>query len=265
MSLKLEGNNTSCLNCGIAIQKNYCSKCGQSTNIGRITFKETISNFLRISFSIEGPLWLTFRLLILNPGKLFREYIGGKRKMYYKPVAFFILIATIYLLLRVWINFDPFEGLEANFNKEQVVLLGITFKGDEAIKIMKIVRLMEANINYQLILLIFSIAISFKLFFYKKYNLAEYTSIGMYIAGLYALVRMIAMFFDKFASVEVDEIELVFLYLLILYSSFSLFQKKNFSYIVRYVLVSTFSFILYPIFLFATVFLLFVVSLKFNL
>jgi hypothetical protein len=185
MPQKLTGNNTNCLNCGTAIQGNYCSYCGQATSTGRITFKETVTNFLRITFAFEGPLWMTFRLLITNPGKLFREYIGGQRKTYYKPVAFFILIAAIYLILRVWIDFDSLEGLEdAFFNSDEVALAEIFATNEEASKVMGIIRMMEGNINYQLILLIFSIAISFKLLFRKKYNLAEYTSIGLYISTL---------------------------------------------------------------------------------
>jgi len=252
MSQKLTADNTNCLNCGTAILENYCSQCGQPTITGVISFKETISNFFAIAFALKGPLWLTIRLLITNPGKLFREYIGGKRRTYYKPMAFFILIAAIYLILRIWLNFDPLEGVENTFNEDQVDLTKVSISNEVITSLMKVIRLMESNINYQLILLIFSIAFSFKLFFRKKYNLAEYTSIGLYITGIYALVRIIAMFFSKFASVEVDDFELGALFLFIFYCSFSLFQKKNLSSVVRYAMVSLFSLIFYSIFTIAT-------------
>ncbi|NOX46877.1 MAG: DUF3667 domain-containing protein [Chlorobi bacterium] len=48
-----------------------------------------------MAFALEGPFWLTIKLLFVNPGKLFREYIAGKRKAYYKSVAFFFLIAML--------------------------------------------------------------------------------------------------------------------------------------------------------------------------
>ena len=259
MPQKSTGNNTNCLNCGTVIHNNYCSRCGQLTDTGRITFKETFANFLRIAFAFEGPLWKTIRLLITNPGKLFREYIGGKRKTYYKPVAFFILIAAIYLILRIWINFDPLEGVEDLINENPD--LAEFSKSKFVTKLMEVVRMMENNINYQLILLIFSIAISFKLFFSKKYNLAEYTSIGLYITGVYALVRIIAMFFNKFAAVEVDDFEFGALFLFIFYCSFSLFQKKNIGSVIRYALVGFFSIILYFLFAFATGLFLTILSL----
>ena len=260
MKEQLTDKISCCLNCGTEIHKNYCSQCGQPTSTGEISFKETISNFLAIAFALEGPLWITIRLLITNPGKLFREYIGGKRKTYYKPVAFFILIAAIYLILRVWINFDPLEGIEDTFYKDLADEFSI--RSEVVNRLKEVVSLMEGNINYQLILLIFSIAISLKLFFSKNYNLAEYTSIGLYITGIYALVRIIAMFFSKFASVEVDECELGALILFIFYSSFSLFQKKNLSSVIRYALVSFFSLIFYSIFIIATGLFLVIITLK---
>lgn len=249
--MQLSDKNSSCLNCGKALQGYFCAGCGQAANTGKISFKETFSNFFAIAFALEGPLWLTIRLLIVNPGKLFREYIAGRRKSYYKPVAFFILATAVYLILRVWIKFDPLEG---EFTNGQTDLAEFSNKSEE------VFRSMEDNINYILFFLVFSIAINFKLFFKNKYNLAEYTSIGLYITGVYTLMKIITMFFGKFTAAEVDNTELGILLLLIFYSSFSLFQKKKLGYFVRYVLVSFFSLILYIIFGLGFFFL--IVSLK---
>ena len=162
MPQKIAGNNTNCLNCGNTIKGKYCTQCGQSTSIGRITFKETVSSFLTIAFAFEGQLWLTIRLLITNPGKLFREYIAGKRKAYYKPVAFFILITAAYLILRAWIDFNPLADESVKNDLED--LTAISAKNGE------VFRLMSANINNILFLLVFSIAFMLKLFFRKRYN-----------------------------------------------------------------------------------------------
>ena len=252
MPQKLAGNSTNCLNCGTAIQENYCSRCGQPTNTGEISFKETISNFLTVSFALEGPLWLTIRGLIINPGNLFREYIAGKRKTYYKPVAFFILITAVYLILRTLIGFDLLEDGSAKKDIEE--LAAISPKTHE------VFRVMSSNINNILFLLVFSIALMLKLFFKKKYNLAEYTSIALFIVGIYTIVRTITMFIDKFTKIEIDSIELGILLVLIFYSSFSLFQEKNFLSVVKYALVSIFSLVLYLIFALGFFFL--IVSLK---
>jgi len=240
MPQELTDKITNCLNCGTALQGNFCSQCGQASSTGRITFKETINNFLGIAFAFEGPLWLTIRLLITNPGKLFREYIAGKRKTYYKPVAFFILVTAVYLILRAWIGFDPLAEESVKNDLEDLVAISP--------RMGEIFRLMSVNINNILFLLVFSIALVLKLFFRKKYNLAEYTSIALFIVGFYTLVKIITMFIGKFAEVEIDNIELGILLMLIFYSSFSLCQKKSFWSVVKYVLVGLFSLGLYIIF-----------------
>ncbi len=252
MTQKLLENNTNCLNCGTEIQENYCSKCGQPTKTARITFKETINNFLSIAFAFEGPLWLSIRLLITNPGKLFREYISGKRKIYYKPVAFFILVTAVYLIIRALINFDPLAGGSVKNDIEKLNAISP--------RMGEVFRLMSVNINNILFLLVFSIALMLKLFFKKKYNLAEYTSIALFIVGIYTLVKIVTMFIGKFALVDIDNIEIGILLILVFYSSFSLFEQKHFSSVVKYALVSFFSLGLYIIFALSFFFL--IVSLK---
>lgn len=240
MPIQLKDKNRSCLNCGTKLQGEFCVQCGQPASTGRINFKETIDSFLSIAFAFKGPLRTTIRLLVTNPGKLFREYIGGKRKTYYKPVAFFILVTAVYIILRALIDFDPLEGESVKNDLKELNAISA--------KMGEVFRLMSVNINNILFLLVFSIALVFKLFFRKKYNLAEYTSIALFIAGIYTMVKTITMFIGKFALIEIDTIELIILLLLIFYSSFSLFQKKDFLSVVKYTLVSLFSLLLYIIF-----------------
>ncbi len=233
---QLTDTNGKCLNCGVALHGNFCVQCGQRASTKRINFKETLNSFLGLTFSLDGPLLLTIKLLFVNPGKLFREYIGGKRKTYYKPVAFFVLVTAIYLLLRASINFDPLEDEFVNNGQEN--LSGLEAKIEEA------ARLVSENINNFMFFLVFSIAFMLKLFFRKTYNLAEYTSIGLFIVGAYTLLKIITMFIAKFALVDIDNIELVILVLLIFYSSFSLFKSFNFWSMAKYSLVSFLSLVL---------------------
>ena len=241
-----------CLNCETAIQGKFCVHCGQPTNTGKINFKETITSFLSLAFALEGPFWLTIQLIIVNPGKLFREFIGGKRKTYYKPVAFFFLISAVYLILRALINFDPLKGESVKSDLADLALVSE--------KIGETFRLMSRNINNIMFLLVFSIALILKLFYRKKYNLAEYTSIGLFITGMYTLLKIFTMFVGKYALVEVDNLELLILLILIFYSSLSLFQKYDFWSLSKYLLISVFSLVLYIVF--GVGFFLLIVMLK---
>lgn len=248
--MPLKPNNVTCLNCGAALQGNFCVQCGQKADVGRITFTETFKNFLSYSFSLEGPLSNTIIHLIKNPGKVFREFIGGKRKAYYQPVQFYVLLTAIYLIVRALLNYDPLEG-QMDFDVNQSAAMS---KTKEA------ARFMVDNINNIMFFLVFSIAFILKLFFRRRYNLAEYTSIGLFIAGIYILFGIVIMMVGSIVSSGNNGFQLLVMLFLIGYSTASLFQQFNFLSFIKYTLVSLFSMLLYMIMGFGFAFLM--VSLR---
>ncbi|XLS30461.1 DUF3667 domain-containing protein [Flavobacteriaceae bacterium M23B6Z8] len=190
--------------------------------MSRITFKETVASFLSASFAIEGPFAYTLRGLVTNPGKVFREFFQGKRKTYYKPVAFFVLTSALYIIIKTLINFDPLNGQIA-IESEGEKIPRMLVKTREA------ARFMVSHINHILIFLVFAIALITKLFFWKKYNLTEYTVVGFFIAGMYILVGIPLMFITKYTSFNSSQIQILLLFVYIMYSILSLFTKRNFT------------------------------------
>ena len=230
-------SSTDCINCGAAIQGNYCHNCGQTAYIQPITFRQTIADFFSASFSLEGPLLSTIWLLIKNPGKLFREFVEGKRKPYYKPVSFFVLLSAIYIIVRAIINFDPLAGTDpSKSDAPEAAKAGI----DAA-------RFMVNNINYIMFFLAFSIGLSFKLFFRKRYSLAEYTAMGFYVGGIYIFVGTILMLIAKYLNTLFNQEQLLFLIIYLSYCGYSLFRKIGDWHAIRYLLASFLSLILYMI------------------
>ena len=100
-----------CLNCNKTVEINYCSHCGQSIKTEQITFRETFINFLSLAFSFENKFSSTIKKLITNPGILFRDYLKGKRQLYYKPITFFILTTALYIFLRDIIDYKHIENI----------------------------------------------------------------------------------------------------------------------------------------------------------
>lgn len=235
----MSGEIRPCLNCQTPLIDDFCSKCGQKSSVGRITFRETLDGFLSSTFALEGPFLSTIRLLFINPGKLFREFIQGRRKAYYKPVAFFVLLMAIYIITRALIKYDPLEGQMENFDQVGVPEKARKFKDAS--------RFMVENINNIMFFLVFSIGLMLKLFFRKKYNLAEYTSIGFFITGIYILIGLPVMLINKYAEVNWNQFQLLLLFIYIFYSVSSLFQRYSFWRIIKYTFVSAFSVILYVI------------------
>ncbi|SVD96556.1 uncharacterized protein METZ01_LOCUS449410, partial [marine metagenome] len=87
-----------CSNCNSELTDIYCSKCGQK-NVGLLTFRVIINDFLDDIFSIDSRLFVTLKCLIFKPGYLTTEYWAGKRKKYLPPFRLYLVLSVIYFLL----------------------------------------------------------------------------------------------------------------------------------------------------------------------
>ncbi|MBD80588.1 MAG: hypothetical protein CL840_16860 [Crocinitomicaceae bacterium] len=233
-------NRGKCLNCGFEPTGDFCASCGQSSTVSRITIKETWDHFLSSAFSFEGPLLYTIKQLILSPGAVFREFVGGRRKQYYKPVAFFILTSALYIIVRAIIGFNPLEGaidpkIDQSTN-EVMRNIGVAS------------RFMVDNINNIMFFLVFSLALVFKMFYSKRYNLAEYASMGFYITGIYIQVGILFMLFSQFVFRINNGYQLIFLIFYVIYCTRSLIAESSFLSYLKYVLIALFGILLYMIF-----------------
>jgi len=170
--------------------------------------------------------------MLINPGRLFREFLGGKRKQYYKPVAFFVVTTAFYIILRSLINYDPLEGKVY----PDASRIGATHQ-----LFQDTTRFMVDNINNIMFTLVFAIGLMLKLFFWKKYNLAEYVTIGFYIAGMYIIFGIVFMLVFKFTGWRQNQYQLVFLALYIFYNVHSFFKINSPLSILKYLLISILS------------------------
>ena len=86
-----------CLNCGTFITDNFCPKCGQKKEVGRLTLHSLVKEIFHF-FNIEkGFLYTSYRLF-LRPDIVIGEYLEGKRKKYFKPIALYLIWVGIHLL-----------------------------------------------------------------------------------------------------------------------------------------------------------------------
>ncbi len=219
-----------CLNCEMELVGDFCHQCGQSAKVRRLAFVETMQDFFSSSFALEGPLIRTIRWLLINPGLLFREYVAGKRKKYYRPVAFFILLTAIYIIVRTLIKYDPFEN---NLPPTEIPESGrILFEAGQY---------MVRNINNILFFLVLSISIFQKLFFRRRFNFTEYLTMSFFTVGLYILFGMIVAIFSIYVYRIHPQVNLVILFFMLIYNFYSLHQDRSFWGMVRYPLVSILS------------------------
>ena len=89
-----------CLNCGTALQGDFCYACGQAGHVHR-TLTSIGHDLLHGVFHLEGKIWRTLPMLVLHPGALTRRYIAGERARFVSPLALFLfsvflMFATIH-------------------------------------------------------------------------------------------------------------------------------------------------------------------------
>ena len=78
-----------CSDCGAETSGNFCANCGQPTHVHR-SLLHLGEELLHGVMHFDACIWRTLPLLWLNPGKLTREWVEGKRTRYVSPLAIFL-------------------------------------------------------------------------------------------------------------------------------------------------------------------------------
>jgi len=208
---------TYCKNCGAITKDSFCAHCGQRTTVHKVTFRETFDDLTDNLFSFSAPLPLTLKMLILHPGTLFRQYLGGKRKKYYRPISFFILATLIYLFIRWVIDFDDYLEISVRAKKNQIDLEPFSRARDY----------MFQNIKSLAFILVFTLAAFIKLFFSRKYTLAEYIAVSFYLNGFYSLLATLNLFYIQYVSSKVQYLAMVVMCAYFIYAMISFLQNQR--------------------------------------
>lgn len=84
-----------CRNCGVLLNGAYCHACGQGAELPQ-RFADGVVEAIRLFTHFDGRFWSTIRLLFRDPGRLSREWAGGRRAAYMPPVQLLLLSALLF-------------------------------------------------------------------------------------------------------------------------------------------------------------------------
>jgi hypothetical protein len=86
-----------CLNCDAALTQGdaYCAHCGQKAFVNRLTVREIVRDFLHELVHVDRSALSLVHMLLIRPGYVARDYVDGKRKRYFGPFAFLVVIVGI--------------------------------------------------------------------------------------------------------------------------------------------------------------------------
>lgn len=107
----LEAQAETCVTCGTRIETPYCSVCGEMRASDR---KHGLWDFIRDHviesvISFDGRVIRSMKALLLEPGKLTREFMRGSRIPYVVPLQLFFMLNVVYFVWSAKVHSPMFE------------------------------------------------------------------------------------------------------------------------------------------------------------
>lgn len=90
---------THCLNCGTALEGEFCHHCGQSAQSLRQPFWSLVAESIETLFSLDSRAARTLPALLLQPGKMTRAYLDGQRARFLPPFRLYVLASLIFFIV----------------------------------------------------------------------------------------------------------------------------------------------------------------------
>lgn len=93
-------NHSNCLNCGAPQleSQHFCGQCGQGYHIHRFTLRNFFHEAFHAFTHTDKGIFHLLKCLATQPGTTAREYIRGRRKYYFNPFTFFLILMTVFVL-----------------------------------------------------------------------------------------------------------------------------------------------------------------------
>lgn len=99
-------DTSACANCSTPLEAAYqfCPHCGQKSPVHRLTSAHFLhEGFHAVTHTDKGIFYL-LKSLATHPGRVAREYMAGRRKKYFNPFTFFLLVMGLFVFLNTYFN-----------------------------------------------------------------------------------------------------------------------------------------------------------------
>lgn len=85
-----------CGNCGAPLTGPYCSACGQHAHASARSIAALFHDAWHLVTHVDGRLWQSLHLLLLQPGRLTQEYFAERRMRYLPPVRLYLVLSVLF-------------------------------------------------------------------------------------------------------------------------------------------------------------------------
>lgn len=109
-----------CKNCGNEFTGKFCNVCGQKSETDRINHKFILHELKDKFIHLDSGFLYTTKKLFMNPGKMAKEYLDGKRIHYLKPFSYLFLLCGMYVLLYNYFQVNVFTDDLPGFDRKTI-------------------------------------------------------------------------------------------------------------------------------------------------
>lgn len=187
-----------CLNCGAVLSTGamFCTQCGQKTAQHRLSLSHLLHEFVHFFTHADKGIFFLIKMLVLKPGQVAREYIGGKRKKYFPPLNFYLIVVGLFVFVQT--TFRPSAAV--NMNQARTEVLKIPDQTVRERRLAKLDRMEKATnfmarySNYVNMAVTPVIALLFYLFFLRSgFNYTEHLVANLFFAGMTSLFYIVVI------------------------------------------------------------------------
>lgn len=214
-----------CKNCETAYTESYkyCPECSQNTKLHRLTFHDIMHETIHYFTHANKGLFQLIRDLFIKRGLVAYEFIGGKRKKYFPPLSFFLLIATIFVLTMTLYDRQTAvdstkQAFEFNNKIENPIYRQKAFEVYERSQ-----KIDYLTTKYLKLIITFSLPLTALVFwlFYRKanYNYIEHLIAVMYMQGICLVINTLVII-PLALLFNFEEIVLIFFIVQLFYFAF---------------------------------------------
>jgi len=232
-------DKTNCLNCNSPLLSDYCGDCGQK-KAQRISFSLLLQIMQRGIIEFKSPFIVTFLALFINPGKVYREYLAGRRATYFNPMRYAFWLLTFSMFIAAYLNVPIYD----------IGLVGTEEDNALPRPFLELISLLESSVIYVTFFLALVSAVCLKIFFlHDKYTISE-----LYIPCLYnftqpTIIIVLLILSGYYTTIYGQFLSSAFSFVYFIWGIGQLFQQRTFWTYLKVFFAGTLSYIFFMIIL----------------
>lgn len=183
---------TDCLNCNASLPagSRFCPQCGQTAHVHRLSLPHLAHDVVHYFTHADKGIFHLIRQLAVRPGIVARNYVWGKRKQYFSPLNFFLIVIGLFVFVQT--TFRPMNAVNMDEAKAEVMKIpDPTVRERRLAKLDRVenaTNFMAKNSNYVNMAVTPLVALIFFLCFYRAgYNYTEHLVVNLYMTGFTSL------------------------------------------------------------------------------